>query len=82
MDEVLYRLPDATAWHRLTGKAIGLDGLGDLRGRSGFAFAPFHADAKAPLVLLDVATHEVMNVEPAATAKPHHIVEQECVLQR
>lgn len=77
MDEVLYRLPDATAWHRLTGKAIGLDGLGDLRGRSGFAFAPFHADAKAPLVLLDVATHEVMNVEPAATAKPHHIVEQE-----
>lgn len=77
MDEVLYRLPDAVVCHRLTGKAIGLAGLGDLRGRSGFAFAPFHADASAPLALLDVATHEVMDVEPAAVAKPHCLVEKE-----
>lgn len=77
MDEVLYRLPDATECHRLTGKAHGLDCIGDLRGRSGFVFAPFHADASARLVILDVTTHEVMNVEPVADAKSHGFVEKE-----
>lgn len=76
MDEVMYRLPDATECHRLTGKAMGLDGIGDLRGRQGFVFAPFHADASARLVFLDVATHEVMNLEPVADAGHHGFVEK------
>ncbi len=77
MDKVMYRLPDATECHRLTGKALGLDGIGDLGGKSGFVFAPFHADASSRLVFLDVATHDVMDVPPVAEAKVHDFVEKE-----
>lgn len=77
MDEVLFRLPDATECHRLTGKAVGLDGIGDLRGRSGFVFAPFHADVSARLTLLDVATHEVTSVAHVVDTQPRDFVEKE-----
>lgn len=77
MDEVMYRLPDATECHRLTGKTLRLNGIGDLRGRSGFVFAPFHADDSAPLTLLDVATHDVMNVTRVVETKPHDFTEKE-----
>lgn len=77
MDEVLYRLPDANDCHRLTGKAIALGGIGDLRGKSGFVFAPFHVSESARLVLLDVATHEVMGVPQVAGAKPQDFEEKE-----
>ncbi len=77
MDEVMYRLPDATECHRLTGKALRLGGIGDLRGRSGFVFAPFHAGISAPLALLDVATHEVMDAARVADTKPHDFAEKE-----
>lgn len=77
MDEVMYRLPDATECHRLTGKALRLNGIGDLRGKSGFVFAPFHADDSAPLALLDVATHDVMNVACVVETKPHDFTEKE-----
>lgn len=77
MDEVLFRMPDATECHRLTGKALALDGIGDLRGRSGFVFAPFHAGASARLAILDVATHEVMDVPHADGTEPHRFAEKE-----
>lgn len=77
MDEVLYRLPDAKECHRLTGKAIALGGLGDLSGKKGFVFAPFQASGSARLVLLDVATHEVMDVPQVAEAKPQDFVEKD-----
>ncbi len=77
MDEVMYRLPDATECHRLTGKALGLAGIGDLRGRSGFVFAPFRASESSRLVLLDVATHEVTDVAQVADTKPRDLVEKE-----
>ena len=75
MDEVLFRLPDATECHRLTGKALALDSIGDLRGRSGFVFAPFHAGSSARLAILDVATHKVTDVLHADDTKPHSFVE-------
>ena len=77
MDEVLFRLPDATECHRLTGKALALDSIGDLRGRSGFVFAPFHAGSSARLAILDVATHEVTDVLHADDTKSHSFVEKE-----
>lgn len=77
MDEVMYRLPDATECHRLTGKALKLSGIGDLRGRSGFVFAPFHAGDSAPLALLDVATHEVMEAVRVVDSKPRDFTENE-----
>lgn len=76
MDEVLYRLPDAKECHRLTGKAIALGGIGDLRGKKGFVFAPFHVSESASLVLLDVVTHEVIDVPQVADAKPQDFEER------
>lgn len=77
MDEVMYRLPDATECHRLTGRALRLGGIGDLRGRSGFVFAPFHDSGSAQLAILDVSAHEVMDAACVVDTKPHDFVEKE-----
>lgn len=61
-DEVLYRLPDASVCHCLRGEAEPLEGIGDLRGRSGFVMAPFHASSSAQVVLMPVASHDLVDL--------------------
>lgn len=68
MDEVFYRLPETTAYHYLSGKAVKLDGIGDLQGRSGFVFAPFHADANSSIVLLSAVHPESAEVPTSAVS--------------
>ena len=57
MNEVYYRLPEASAYHHVWGEAEKLYDIESLAGKRGFVFAPFKTSETHPLLLIR-ADHE------------------------
>lgn len=69
-DYALYRLPERTEYHTVSGTAAELKDISQLEGRRGFVLAPFNIGGKEPLLVIEAGESEVSKV-PEETASDH-----------
>lgn len=66
MNEVYYRLPDASAYHHVWGEAEKLYDIESLSGKQGFVVAPFEPGEAHPLLLIHANHEETVPIESGA----------------